>query len=118
MLACDKTITLIQQTYNSETDTEEYTSTVIRNCSWYSKVKIELQDKGVRSGDIVTVRIPEEELPEGIVLANGDYIVKDALGDKNITKHSDLKGLEYATVVSIGDNRRGMLRHWVLVGKR
>lgn len=118
MLACDKTLTIVQRIYNQEKDIDEYISTVINNCSWFSKVKIELQDKGVRSSDLVTIRVPEEELPHGILIANGDYIINGILGERTINKHSDMAGIDYVTVVSVGDNRRGRLRHWAVIGKR
>ena len=61
------------------------------------------------------IRIPEKELPEGVVLSNGDYIVLGEL-DKRITKREDLDGLEYVSIISVGDNRRGNLRHWAVTG--
>lgn len=115
MLACDKTITLVQMYYDSEMDADKYRQTVIQNVSWFSKVKVELQDKGVTSADVVKIRIPEKELPEGIILSNGDYIVLGKL-DQTIAKREDLDGLEYVSIISVGDNRRGNLRHWAVTG--
>lgn len=115
MFACDKTITLVQLVNNGEEDS--YILTEINNVSWHSKVKIEIEDKGIRTADLAYIRIPEEELPEGTVLANGDYVVKGNVR-KNITRHADLKEYEYVTIVSVGDNRRGRLRHWAVIGKK
>lgn len=115
MLACDKTITLVQMYYDSEMDADKYRQTVIQNVSWFSKVKVELQDKGVTSADVVKIRIPEKALPEGIILSNGDYIVLGKF-DQTIAKREDLDGLEYVSIISVGDNRRGNLRHWAVTG--
>ena len=113
MLGCTETMTLIQRHYDSDTDMDVYTQTVITGVSWYGKVKIEVQDKGVRSASIIQVRIPEENLPAEVALANGDYIVKGELA-KKVTKQSDLTGVECYSIISIGDNRRGNLRHWAV----
>lgn len=113
MLACDKTITLIQVGYDSEMDEDTYTQHVIRNVSWFSKVKVEVQDKGVTSADVVKIRIPEKEIPEGVRLSNGDFVVLGLI-DHSITKREDLDVLEPVTIVSVGDNRRGNLPHWAV----
>lgn len=115
MFACDKTVTLVQLV--SDGDNDSYNLVKINNVSWHSKTKIELEDKGIRTAVLTYIRIPEKELPEGAVLANGDYIVNGEVTD-SITKHSDLKNYEYVTIVSVGDNRRGRLKHWAVIGKR
>ena len=52
-----------------------------------------------------------------ITIRNGDFIVRGAVDA--IEKQADLKGLEYFTVLSVGDNRRSRrkdLRHWSVSG--
>lgn len=114
-LACEETITIVQMIQGEDED--RYICTQVENASWFSKVVIALEDKGVRADDVVRIRIPEEELPETVKLKNGDHIIRGTV-DGTITKRSDLKGYEFVTVVSVGDNRRGSLRHWAVIGKR
>ena len=114
-LACDETITLVQLVEGEDEDT--YTCTEINNASWFSKVAVTLEGEGVRSADLVKIRVPEENLPSGTTIRNGDYIVRGTISG-TITKQSDLKNYERVTVISVGDNRRGELKHWAVTGKR
>ena len=60
------------------------------------------------------VRIPEENMPEGVKIQNGDLMARGSL--QHISKAEDLRGSEYFTVMSVGDNRRGKLSHWAVSG--
>jgi len=116
MLECKEIITVIQRTYDQTSDKSIYKNTVIRGVSWHGKTVVELQDKGLRSANVFTVRIPESVM-SNIVIAEGDYIVRGIIR-KEITGQKDLDGLDYITVVSVGNNIRGRsLRHIVVVGK-
>lgn len=114
-LACDETITLVQLVENDDQDT--YVCTPIQNASWFSKVTVALEYRGVRSADIVKIRIPEEDMPDDVTIRNGDFVVRGTVS-ATITKQADLAAYDHATVVSVGDNRRGSLRHWVVTGQR
>ena len=75
-----------------------------------------VETKGLRGETKVTVRIPEDSMPE-VMIQRGDYIVRGAV--ETISKQADLDGLEYFSVLSVGDNRRSQrkdLRHWVVSG--
>ena len=114
MLACTETITHIRLRY--ETDTDAYICTAIHGVSWFGKLIATPENKGLTGAAKITVRIPEDAMPD-ITIRNGDFIVRGAVDA--IEKQADLKGLEYFTVLSVGDNRRSRrkdLRHWVVSG--
>ena len=97
MLACTETITHIRLRYDRKTDTDAYICTAIHGVSWFGKLIATPENKGLTGAAKITVRIPEDA----------------------IEKQADLKGLEYFTVLSVGDNRRSRrkdLRHWVVSG--
>jgi hypothetical protein len=115
MLACVETITLIQRKYDATKDKEAYICTPIHGVSWYGKLEATVESKGLRGETKVTVRIPEDSMPE-VMIQRGDFIVR---GTVTIEKQADLEGLEYFSVLSVGDNRRSQrkdLRHWVVSG--
>lgn len=116
MLECNETITLVQQDYDRETDRDVYSCTVIEGVSWFGKLVASMENKGLTGAAQVTVRITEDNMPD-VVIKRGDYIVRGIVS--GIEKQADLKGLEYFTVLSVGDNRRGKrkdLRHWAVRG--
>lgn len=116
MLACTETITHIRLRYDRKTDTDAYICTVIHGVSWFGKLIATPENKGLTGAAKITVRIPEDAMPD-ITIRNGDFIVRGAVDA--IEKQADLKGLEYFTVLSVGDNRRSRrkdLRHWVVSG--
>ena len=116
MLACTETITHIRLCYDRKTDLESYVCTAIHGVSWFGKLIATPENKGLTGAAKITVRIPEDAMPN-ITIRNGDFIVRGAVDA--IEKQADLKGLEYFTVLSVGDNRRSRrkdLRHWVVSG--
>ena len=114
MLACTETITVVQYSYDAENDMDSYTCTTIEGVSWYGKLVAAVENKGLTGETKVTVRIPETNMPD-ITIKRGDFIVHGVV--ETIEKQADLNGLEYFTVLSVGDNRRGKRRrHWVVSG--
>lgn len=116
MLACTETITHIRLRYDRKTDAEEYICTAIHGVSWFGKLIATPENKGLTGAAKITVRIPEDAMPD-ISIRKGDFIVRGAVDA--IEKQADLKGLEYFTVLSVGDNRRSRrkdLRHWAVSG--
>ena len=116
MLACTETITHIRLCYDRKTDLESYVCTAIHGVSWFGKLIATPENKGLTGAAKITVRIPEDAMPD-ITIRNGDFIVRGAVDA--IEKQADLKGLEYFTVLSVGDNRRSRrktLRHWAVSG--
>lgn len=113
MLMCDECLTLVQHV--REPNNDIYRKTIIEDASWYSKVKVELKDKGLVSANMVKVRIPEENMPEGVRIQTGDFLVRGNIHD-DIAKPSDIVQYEHIKIMSVGNNCRGRLRHWVVVG--
>lgn len=113
MLGCTETITIVQYGYDPKTDMEAYSCTVIEGVSWFGKLVAAVEDKGLTGATKVTVRIPESVMPD-ITIKNGDYIVRGVV--ESVEKQADLSDREYFMVLSVGDNRRGRLRHWAVSG--
>jgi len=116
MLACTEIVTHIQMQYDREKDADVYICTPIDGVSWFGKLVATPENKGLTGAVKVTVRIPEDKMPD-IAINRGDFIVKGVVA--SIEKQADLKGLEYFSVLSVGDNRRSRrkdLRHWVVSG--
>lgn len=105
MLACGKTVTLVRLNESGE----GYNCSTIEGVSWHSKTQIEVKDRGVVAGNVVKVRIPAANLPEGLMPQTGDFLV---LGEaKAITKQAELAGYVHAKVLGVGNNLRGGLPH-------
>lgn len=109
MLACDETITVVRY------DGEAYACTAIRGASWFEKLRVSVQDKGLASANTLSVRIPAGRLPEGFLPRVGDTVVRGAV-TAPITKPADLAAYRHFTVTGVGDNRRGRLAHVVVTG--
>lgn len=116
MFCCDETVTLVRHETGKNTDT--FTCTVIAGASWYGKTVIQppaqMGNKGVAFANVIKVRIPEENMPEGRVPQTGDYLVRGAM--EGVQSMTDFKEREYMKILSVGDNRRGRLRHWAVTG--
>ncbi len=110
MLGCTETITIIH--HNKETD-DTYICTTINGASWFSKTTISTSADGAKPVNTYEIRVINP--PISLDIANGDYCVKGIV--KSIEKPSDLKGLEYFRITSIGDNRRGGLSHIRISGQ-
>lgn len=116
MLACTETITLVRMEYDPLADADAYTCTPIYGVSWYGKLVAAVESKGLRGETKVIVRIPEDNMQSGSI-QRGDIIVRGKV--YHIDKRTELEGLEYFKVLSVGDNRRSRrkeLRHWVVSG--
>ena len=111
MLMCDKTLTLVQHIKEKNGDT--YVCTPIPGCSWYSKLKVELQGKGLEAARITRIRIPV--LPPDITLHTGDFLVNGVVAE--VSRPAELSDTEYITILDIGDNQRGRFPHWAVVGE-
>lgn len=107
MLACNETVTLVR------CDGETYACTVIKGVSWFSKTKMSVQDKGLVAARVVIIRIPEANLPAGVMPKVDDFFVLGAV--EQVACRSDLNAYTYAVAVGVGDNRRGTTRRHVVV---
>lgn len=112
MLLCNETVTLIR--CKPGLDNEEYVCTVIEGASWFGKAQITQQQDGFVGGLVVKVRIPEGNMPDGVVPVKGDHMARGRL--EHIARLKDLDGAEHFKIMTVGDNRRGRLRHWAVSG--
>lgn len=117
MICCSEIITIIHRVYDSKTDMESYEITQINGASWFSKLATAITEKGIKTADVTYIRIPADNMPEGFTIHNDDWAVKGAVSSQ-INSQKDLNKLEYVTIVSVADNRRGHLKHIALMGKR
>lgn len=113
MLACTETITIVQLDYDVATDRDVYKSWIVSGVSWFSKLVVGLDGKGLAGKSAFKVRIPVSvDLPT--VIKPGNIIVHGNAGA--VQKSGDYEGMEFFTVLSVGDNRRGGVPHWVVSG--
>ena len=115
MLMCQELITLVH--LERTDDGETYVLTSINGASWYGKRIV--TTKGTQGQNtyqsLYKVRIPENNMPYGIVPCKGDFLVRGAVEDvKNAP--TDFAEKEYFCIASVGDNRRGRLGHWLIGG--
>lgn len=108
MLGADQTITVVH------CDDEGYTCTPINGVSVFSKVEHTVSDKGILAAEVVKIRIPLAAVPEPLPEA-GDFVVFAPV--ESIEGRADLERYDYASIVGVGDNRRGRLPHIRLVCK-
>lgn len=113
MLACTETVTLVHPVRGDDGDT--YACTTIHGASWYQKAVVALDGDGAKPVPVCKVRVPAENMPDGISPEEGDYLVRGALDTVNRAP-ADLADREYALITTVGDNRRGRFPHWFLQG--
>lgn len=114
MLACNKTLTLVH--HIKEQNGDRYECVLIPNCSWFSKLRSTLTDRGAMLQRYTQVRFPV--MPIGAQIVKGDFIVNGVVSA--VSRPSDLEGMEYFTVMDVADNTRGggvMLPHWAVIGQ-
>ena len=94
------------------------TKAVIVGVSWFAKFTIvpsvRMGDNGLTAENVVKVRIPAENMPPDALPQNGDYLVRGVLA--SVASSDDLKPYEHFKVMTVGDNRRGNLKHWAVRG--
>lgn len=109
MLMCSETVTLVRLDEN-----DEYQCTVIEGASWYGKAQITQQQDGFVGGLVVKVRIPEENMPDGVTPGAKDVLARGRVETVNTLQ--DLKRVEHFKIMTVGDNRRGRNPHWAVSG--
>lgn len=109
MLMCSETVTLVRLDEN-----DEYQCTVIEGASWYGKAQITQQQDGFVGGMVVKVRIPEENMPDGVTPGAKDVLARGRVETVNTLQ--DLKRVEHFKIMTVGDNRRGRNPHWAVSG--
>lgn len=113
-------ITIYNRRYDPETRLDTWKGTVIKNVSFYSDMKVNLDNNGLSTADIYKIRILGKSL-KGYVPADeytaaedtwtvqkDDYIVLGVF-DQEIARPIELKNS--LRINSWSDNRRGSLPH-------
>lgn len=113
MLACTETVTLVHPV--REDDGDAYTCIAIHGASWHRKAVVALDGDGAKPVPVCKVRIPAENMPEGAVPEEGDYLVRGVL-EAVERAPADFAGREYVLLTTVGDNRRRRFPHWFLSG--
>ena len=117
MLMCQEQVTLVH--LERTDDGETYVLTPISGVSWYGKRIVTQTTKGIQGQNafqsVFKVRVPENNMPCGVVPCRGDFIVRGEVRDVKKAP-ADFADREYFCIASIGDNRRGRLRHWLIGG--
>ncbi len=116
MLMCNETVTLVRHIKTKTSDA--FTCIAIVGASWYGKTVIQAPAQmgvnGVQPANVIKVRIPEENMPEGLMIQKGDYLVRGMIA--GVSNLDDLKGREYMKAMTVSDNRRGRMQHWAVTG--
>lgn len=110
MLCCNETVTIVRHIETPEGDA--YSCEVIVGVSWFSKRGATASASGETPTTEVTVRIPEEHVPNELP-KKGDLLVHGVLG--SYEGRESLKDLEAFRVAYVGDNRRARLLPHVVV---
>lgn len=113
MLACTETVTLVHPV--REDDGDAYTCIAIHGASWHRKAVVALDGDGAKPVPVCKVRVPAENMPEGAVPEEGDYLVRGTLETVERAP-ADFADREYVLLTTVGDNRRGRFPHWFLSG--
>lgn len=112
MLYCaDQTVTIVQ----FDRTAQQYICTAVSGVSWHTVSKRYLQTTDAKESTETTVRIPEENMPVGLVIRENDIVCRGKIG--TINRRADLENYERFAVTEVRDNRRGKrLRHWAVIG--
>lgn len=111
MYCASETVTIVQ----FDRTAQEYTCVVVDGVSWHTVSKRYLQTTDAKESTETTIRIPEENMPVGLVIRENDIVCRGKIG--TINRRADLEAYERFTVTEARDNRRGKrLRHWAVIG--
>lgn len=101
-------ITLFHRGYDRETRMDSYQKQFFPDCSMQKDNVVTLTEGGLKSADVVKIRIPTLE---EILIKNGDKIVIGACESAAPPKESAY------TVTGFADNRKGskQVQHWKVV---
>ena len=92
-----------------------YICTVIGGVSWQTATRRLLQTTDAKEVTTTTVRIPEENMPDGLRIIPGDILCRGIV--HSIDRRIDLEQYERFEVNEVRDNCRGsMLKHWAVIG--
>lgn len=132
---CNETITIYNAYHDPVNDCNSYTRTVVTGVSWYGSVKSTVTDKGLKTANQYTLRIPADAdfggssyVPPNVfksaadhdgmfTLNEGDLIVRGVAAEENPLPSALHSRYEALTVLGVTDNRRAPnAPHWKVVG--
>lgn len=103
--------TIYSREYNPSKDYDEWKKRYIPECWWFCQSKSSITTDGLKSGDVLTVRIPDLS----VKVKKGDVIVQGYCNvDMKTVK--DLEKCDYYKVTSVNYNRFGSEPHIKVVG--
>lgn len=109
MLECNNTVTLLHIDHNSDDD--ELQCIILENASWFKKNTITTSGDGAKPVNTYESRIMTDA---DIPFSPGDWLALGAI--ESAEKASDVTADKFR-ITAIGDNRRGMLKHWRVSGQ-
>lgn len=118
MRNAEKTVTVYRKEWDSDAGVDTYSGTVIPGVSYFSRISTTVSKDGLQAACEGVLRIPLENLPEGLELKNGDLVCEGELGT-NVARLSDLDAMcQYVfTVVGVTRNTSGRSAHLKVVCK-
>ncbi len=111
MQTCNETVTLIRHSAGCGGDS--YSPVVIRGASWHGGRTVGLIDNGAETHFSLSVRIPQQNMPAGILPAEGDLIARGELS--GCDSLADITRQGAVRIMAVRDNCRGSLPHWRLL---
>ena len=84
MRNANKTVTVYHKSWDSENAVDVYKGTVLKNVSFFSRVCTSVSTDGLLAANEAVLRIPEEVLPENLLLVNGDLVCEGELQTEGI----------------------------------
>lgn len=113
MFGCNKTITLVRQI--NERDSERYELTVLSGVGYTEQHRLQQNETTVIAADVLTVTIPQEVC--SIVPRKEDYIVCGTLREPpESLKKLKSCGLPCYRVIAANDYTGDILGHWEVIG--
>lgn len=106
----DCTVYSRKQTPSSDYD--EWERQYVKKCWWYEKTKSDITTSGLKSADVLTVRIPDL----AISVKKDDVIIKGKC-EIEMQTVKDLTGIEYFRVTGANYNTFGRNPHIKVVGE-
>lgn len=110
MKLCVDVITVFGARFDAESGGDVWVPVVIPGCSWYAAdgCSVEARRGGLAAAYRVSVRIPAEAVPDGLVIRNGDIVVRGDAGGVEDPDPAALKREfpDCAVVLGVVDNRR------------
>ena len=104
--------TIYSRKHNPSSDYDEWERQYVPKCKWYENTKSNITTNGLKSADVLTVRIPNLS----VSVKKGDVIIKGPC-DIEMQTVKDLAGIEYFKVTGANYNTFGRNPHIKVVGE-